>query len=137
MNYSEMSDFEINKAVAEAYLGYYEPGFRFVNTGIDSSNHYGEEHPVRRITANRKYWKAFEPCGNPSDAWPIILENNISLLSNTDHFLDPFMESPSMWFASAGSCENQDSESWSNGSDNPLRAAMIVFLMMQEQSDEN
>ncbi|MNE21818.1 hypothetical protein D3C80_1149960 [compost metagenome] len=62
---------------------------------------------------------AFDPCNNPADAWPIIVKYGIGII--------PF--------------KNGLSESWDLGNGlingtvkdkNPLRAAMIVFLMMKE-----
>ena len=111
MNYSDMSDFEVNKAVAEA-LGLkvskerYFPKYECVSVGSNPDN-------------TRDY------CNNPSDAWPIIVENRIgaSPLIDTD-----------VWYASwmdrdAKNCDNDVSQIHTN----PLRAAMIVFLMMKEQ----
>ena len=67
-------------------------------------------------------------CNSPADAWPIILENKISIMNDGD-----------MWEASI----DFDGDLGGHGTDevltkyyehkNPLRAAMIVYLMMQEQ----
>ena len=67
----------------------------------------------------------FKYTANPADAWPIITENRISLV----------------W-----DCSEDASAEWWNAFDpfddcrvqyqsNPLRAAMVVFLMMQEQEN--
>lgn len=66
-------------------------------------------------------WRTFDPCNNPADAWPIITENKISIyaMSETD--------ARGKWGAEAFS----PSEAY-HFNDNPLRAAMIVFLMMKE-----
>ena len=63
----------------------------------------------------------FDPCNNPEDAWPIITENKISIyaMSETD--------ARGKWGAEAF----YPSEAY-HFNDNPLRAAMIVFLMMKE-----
>ena len=65
----------------------------------------------------------FNPCNNPSDAWPIIIDNKISLMNDGD-----------TWEASI----DFDGELLVHGTDetlseyyedkNPLRAAMIVYL---------
>lgn len=58
--------------------------------------------------------REFNPCNNPSDAWSIILDNKISI----------FPISGDTWQAEhalTGAYKDK----------NPLRAAMIVFLMMQ------
>ena len=58
-------------------------------------------------------------CNNPSDAWPIILESKASL--------NPYDNSDE-WFATTDTSFFVDDK-------NPLRAAMIVYLMMQEQNN--
>lgn len=63
-----------------------------------------------------RYIPTMDYCNNPSDAWPVIKENKIGTV--------PVNE---WWRASsviAGYHEQHD--------DNPLRAAMIVFLMMKD-----
>lgn len=67
-NYEEMSDFEINKAVA-------------IIAGV-TFNDDGE--PVRFVECDTGAYAdfneiEFDPCNNPSDAWPIIVDNKISL----------------------------------------------------------
>ena len=66
-------------------------------------------------------FKAKDYCNNPADAWPIITENKISIyaMSETD--------ARGKWGAEAF----YPSEAY-HFNDNPLRAAMIVFLMMEE-----
>lgn len=63
-------------------------------------------------------------CNNPADAWPIILKNKISILID---------ETADYW--SAASVQDYcDDGAFKHGTahENPLRAAMIVYLMMQE-----
>lgn len=67
-------------------------------------------------------------CNNPAFSWPIILSEGICITSPLKHKAKHF------WYASW----NEDGGRWSSGdlgfSDkNPLRAAMIVFLMMNEK----
>ena len=108
MNYEEMSDFEINKAVSGK--------FRKVWT-------WGGE-----VFLSMASTKPFDPCNNPSDAWPIIVENEITV-AKTKSFDE--------WEAYGGGYEvNYDHEIEScMGSEfmdkNPLRAAMICFLKMK------
>ncbi|HEK0789145.1 TPA: DUF2591 family protein [Proteus mirabilis] len=54
--YTELSDFEINKKVAE-------------KLGIDHD--YVTFQPFKRYT--------FDPCNNPSDAWQLMLEAKLSI----------------------------------------------------------
>jgi len=62
-------------------------------------------------------------CSNPSDAWPMIInfKINISYVDNDENH----------WCSTNGIYE--DNHVWHT---NPLRAAMIVFLMIHEESNE-
>lgn len=89
MNYSEMSDEEIDLAVQHARQG-------------DS------------------LWSPLQQyCNNPSDAWPIILSNKLRI--------QPAGEGG--WFSDNLEDDANYNQSWHA---NPLRAAMIVYLMMKE-----
>ena len=107
-DYSKMSDFEINKAVATAL-------------GMDVSGATEEN--------NIMYGYVDDYCNNPSDAWPIIMEYQISIVK---------YEGPEKWDAHGGGvCVDYDhciisSSDCSYSNKNPLRAAMIVFLMMKD-----
>jgi len=69
----------------------------------------------------------FKYTTNPADAWPILVENNISLI--LDNPSSPMATSNCVgWYS--------DEEPPIHASNqNPLRAAMIVFLMMQESAN--
>ncbi|MGP2833579.1 phage protein NinX family protein [Serratia nevei] len=101
-DYSKMSDFEIDKAVAEI-------------TG--DSKPTDEEWGINRIIPDY--------CNNPSDAWPIIVENKINI----------------EWHEWKGgefkpyALNNETMKS--SYDDKPLRAAMIVFLMMKDAESKN
>lgn len=121
MNYSEMSDFEINCAVA-AYLGrefFYnspgEPGRRRKSFVIDDRC---------RDVYESEVWSSdvFAPCKSWADAGPIIEANEISLNS--------VYEGGPCWLSFAG-----DDGEIGHTDTSPLRAAMIVFLMIQEQAN--
>ena len=64
-------------------------------------------------------------CNNPSDAWPIILEYGINI-TNYHH-------SDGLWYAS--NYFHEDDMIESDAMDNPLRAAMIVYLMMGDNDE--
>ena len=70
---------------------------------------------------------SFNPCANPADAWPIITENNISII----------LDNPAMPCATDNARDLFDDAGPNVGVayDNPLRAAMIVFLMMQDANN--
>lgn len=117
MNYDEMSDFEINKAVAARH-------------GIDLSG----------ITEEMSHWYDVpDYCNDPADAWPIIESNGISLINLRSGTIN------SVWLAcyrvrfeticmspdgsdNGVSCMDADFETYHT---NPLRCAMICFLKMK------
>ena len=106
-DYASMSDFEINKAVAiiEGHKCYYDNG-SYTN-GLDAN---------RAVVKGNGIIGGFDPCNNPADAWPIVTENRISIKAVLY----------SQWMA------EDYLEEISSLSQNPLRCAMIVFLMMKE-----
>lgn len=96
-NYSEMSDFEINKAVIKIL------GIGLISDGDKKCFHISGEE--------------FDPCNNPSDAWPIIIENGVSIRKR---------------YYGEWRAIREWGESHEYDDNNPLRAAMIVYLMMKE-----
>jgi len=72
-------------------------------------------------------------CDNASNSWPIIIENNISLIKLPDGY-----EAVVDWdYIDLGSHDRindvciGDNDVTCHGHKNPLRAAMIVFLLMK------
>lgn len=116
MNYADMSDFEINKAVGEIALeGKWacKPG----HSGNESDLwYYGSVD-----TFVTPYCQLPDYCNSWADAGPIIMGNKICL-SCYPHRND--------WDAFTLSDKGYAEETTYD--ENPLRAAMIVFLMMQE-----
>lgn len=103
--YSDKSDFEINKAVAE---------YRKLNTIAYDR--------VGIVLFDDMDATPFDPCNNPADAMPIIIENKICLTIG---------DSDDIWVAdTTRSLESSFNE-------NPLRAAMEVFLMMKDAENES
>lgn len=118
MNYELMSNFEINKAVSMA-----------VDFGDLACFANDEREVVYICEVDGAYSMNpvgdFNPCNNPSDAWPIIIENEISIVDPISCGLDK------KWMASKFYPEfNKKDIDWDDK--NPLRAAMIVFLMMNK-----
>lgn len=115
MNYAEMSDFDINRAV-------------FIATGIDYEDI--SDVPIGGGSAiafgDGCKWREYDFCNNPADMWPLIVRQKISL--SMDGCLP-----------CAYKDEIYDSSGLTVGSDyffehtNPLRAAAIVYLMMKEE----
>lgn len=106
--YSELSDFEINKLVA-IYLGV---------RPRKTISFIGQEKDIYP-----------DYCSNPSDAWPIICESIISIVPHykfTDES-EEYIAHSNEWVA-----DNvmSDGKSFRYKDINPLRAAMIVYLMM-------
>lgn len=103
MNYEDMSDFEVNKWI-----------WRLTMNGKTMHCH------GTTIYKESTRYNEFDPCNNPSDAWPIIVENKIGVVHNWNE--------EGMWTAiapiSGVSCD-------CNGR-KPLRAAMICFLKMKD-----
>lgn len=107
--YTELSDFEINKKVADLIGATpYPTGL----TEYHSPAVCGMENAI--IIKSPRKVGAFDPCNNPADAMPIIIENGISMVrvNNT-------------W--SARQFNNHCIEI--NG-DNYYRIAMEVYLLM-------
>lgn len=123
MNYEQMSDFDINKAVADTLLiaWHCRPGSSPSGSWEYSENyeHYGKGGKAIDLP---------DYCNNPADAWPILLENKISVMWN--------WSSQSECTAIGIKREQRDLGEYAKPIEsdhiNPLRAAMIVFLMMQE-----
>lgn len=111
-DYAAMSDFDINKSVALAL------GFRLYKDGKSCrENHVAIEEG--RCGAFAMDW-----CNNPADAWPIIVGKQISLISRCAN---------GEWKAQLHLGRDDIFDSYASCWDkNPLRAAMIVFLMMKE-----
>lgn len=114
-DYSKMSDFEINKAVA-ACLGVEVQEWNGKIFG-------GVERSIDNVTS---VVGVIDYCNNPSDAWPIIHGNDIMLNPNCADELwkaeQGFREKPSGFYGVATAYNK-----------NPLRAAMIVYLMMKDE----
>ena len=103
MNYEEMSDFEINKAVSSK--------FRKVWTWKG------------KVYLSMTSTKPFDPCNNPNDAFPIIVDNGISLV---------WMDAKVSYYEAHGINEEIWDEDWHSQHPNALRAAMICFLKMKD-----
>ena len=108
MNYDDMSDLEINKAVAE------KMGFITIGSLKDSSVIFVGK-------SNNGVFKEFDPCNNWSDIGHIIECNKISLI-------EPDELTNEEW----GAGQVYDAVAWASNK-NPKRAAAICFLMMRKQ----
>jgi hypothetical protein len=121
--YEEMSDLDINKMVA-AKLGINFPvkpkepycsidGNVIRNNGTDGRD-------------GRPYFGDY--CNNPSDSWSIIVSNKICI---------QWYEDGHGIYASASMATSDESNnSFISDDENPLRAAMICFLKIKEQTND-
>lgn len=121
MNYSKLSDFEINKRVARA-LDLISPDND--RTAIDCYLESKAGCGVNWFKVGDEDATYFDPCNNPSDAWPIIFENEIAIIP-------PVSNGTNGWKAERFFPKNCG-KLIDAIDKNPLRAAMIVYLMMQE-----
>lgn len=103
-----MTEFEINKKVAEK-LGF--------------------QSEIRENGAwlFNKIWIPFDPCNEPGQAMPIIIENLISLTADMSD------GGGSAWWCASDISNGITSRYKSS----PLRAAMEVFLMMKDKENNN
>ena len=110
MNYEEMRDFEINSLVFRLMMKY-EPmhchgGFIY--------------HPI--------IGGEYNPCNNPADAWPIILETCMTIE----------LADPNLGGIGTNTIYNPRGTDWQcDYTDNSqcFRAAMICFLEMKDEQD--
>lgn len=116
MDYSKLSDAEINLAVA---------AIQFPKSGLNTP--YSHRPDVHIYHANGSV-EAKDYCSAWSDAGDIIAQQKISIIFDTDSKIEP----PARWVM----CRNDEIEGAAyihyEHPNRPLRAAMIVFLMMQE-----
>lgn len=136
MDYESVSDFEINKAVAE----YVFPDDAIITTNVNGyppkfiNDEKGKKafYEIDKMLNPEKYKDSVinirsrgmsfvrDFCNNPSDAWPIIVENRITI--------NPYDDASQGWFATTDTSFFVDDK-------NPLRAAMIVFLMAAKEQE--
>lgn len=116
MDYSQLSDFEINVEVFEALHGG-SPDYKDGDNGEVLLVSFEADVVGGDIVEVEVVRGSFNPCNNPADAWPIITDNGINILWDwNENGLHGASANP-IW-----ECEHE----------NVLRAAMIVFLMMQD-----
>lgn len=114
-NYSELSDFEINKRVA-LVLHPKLSDWRCLDI-------YGAARFIDSPDVQSREREEFNYCNNIFNAWPIILDEGICLRRRVY----------GRWQALKDSDDgNGMYRTWIAAHKNPLRAAMIVFLMMRE-----
>lgn len=119
MNYSDYSDFEINKRVAEL-----QPYTTVIGEGEYPSASEDAVHVEQRAFKHGNINElGVDYCNNPSDAWPIVEQIWSKLMSVTsyDYGVGVGESKTTIW----------DARMHMYG-DSKLRSACIVYLMMQE-----
>lgn len=129
-NYEEMSDFEINCHVARA-MDLSE--HLFFPSGTDDFDSDTDESDMGPVWQTSRLWvkgfrasngNLFNPCNNVEQSWPIIVKYEIDVIQNNGQDCALATNSAVMMFRGDDVfiCQHE----------NPLRAAMIVFLKMNE-----
>ena len=116
-DYAAMSDFDINRDVEDIVFGGLwccRPG----SSGNESDSwYYGNaDATFNPLSPLPDY------CNNPADAWPIITQYRISIIDLNDKEWGCRVESAHGVMRAIN--------------ENPLRCAMIVFLMMKESKND-
>jgi len=120
MDYSKLSEQEINMAIAEII---------FPDRPVIESK---SRPPCACVTGHSpSQWVDY--CNNPADAWPIIFGHKLSLINADDEWLCV----PDDTAVDGTTGDDAQMIYWGDGHvhANPLRAAMVVFLMMQESAN--
>ncbi|HAU5543530.1 phage protein NinX family protein [Proteus mirabilis] len=109
--YTELSDFEINLLVAQSVLP--ETQYDVIKQTMDI---------IQFLVDGSFGYRFFDPCNDPDDAMPIIIENKLTLSPRYDS--DEWI-SESLFYHDIYSVNK-----------NLYRAAMEVFLMMKDAENE-
>ena len=117
MDYSQLSDFEINKRVAEIVYSIEVVADDFYAKDVPFAYHRDEQVFIFIDEPLSGAWRSYNPCNNPADAWPIIESNFIALHP---------LKHKSVWIAMSDDQEHTVRDK------KPLRAAMIIFLISKE-----
>lgn len=121
MKYEQMNDEDINHAVLKAIHGDAVDFWALSDCGKFL-------YDCGPIGADYHQIELKDYCNNPADAWPVIIGNNISTYPMYDADTGANVYEPSGYWCS----EHFDMPGFVAKDRNPLRAAMVVFLIMQE-----
>ena len=119
-DYASMSDQQINQLVGTIVS---RDGLSIIASNGNAVIHeYSDCGDFKGICLG---WKVFDPCNNPADAWPVIDGSYISIQFYQGN-----------WMASVSPSHGNGFRSSCFIGKEPLRAAMIVFLMMKESEND-
>lgn len=124
MDYSQLSDFEINRMVGDVILkGHW--ACKPETSGNDTDKwYYGKDTTFKSLSLLPDY------CNDWSAAGPIIVDNEISLNSYSGTW-----EASYEYDAPIGAFGTDELVTIAVEGRNPLRTAMIAFLMKQEHAN--
>lgn len=120
--YSELSDFEINKLIADTQGYDYEIGVYFPSPKPKNILNYQYIH--KKVTSNKKFWVYIDYCQCGKDAFNLMISNEISLekLINNN------------WSAKSQPIESKNNliKIVSALNKNPCRAIAECYLLMRD-----
>lgn len=120
--YSELSNFEINKLIADAEGYDYEIGVCMPSPKPENILDY--QYINKKVTDNKKLWKHVDYCQFGKGAFNIMIKNGISLISHIKNFNGITVYSAVSDFTE---CKiHVDHE-------NPCRAIAECYLLMKDE----
>nr|WP_203723355.1 phage protein NinX family protein [Citrobacter freundii] len=132
MDYSKMSDFEINAEVFETLHGG-APDYKEGDDGAMVLISYEGDVVGGDAVEVEVERGVFNPCNNAAEAWPIIVGKKLSLINADDKWLCVPEDEPVNGVT--GDAVHMIYSGDGVEHENPLRAAMIVFLQMQDSAN--
>lgn len=124
VSYEDMSNFEINNYAAFSLK--YLVQTEFSSGMLGFTREYHEQYPDNIWAAytddrgeQSEAWEQMNFCAMPELTMPVVFENKIGLHPNEDGSYKAYSMAGGFY-------------AYEVNDDNPLRAAMIVFLMMKE-----
>ena len=120
--YNEISNFEINKLIALTIEGVDFDTAGNAKYAVDCFIKSIDGESVNVLWIGNGEYSLFNPCNNPADMWPLIVDSKISILPWNEQMWQA-------WFTDSG----LDGIKHRVFDKNPLRAAAIVYLMIKDE----
>ena len=130
MKYEDMSDWEITRRVVEIRCQGQLIKFLPQEDILEPMTSGVMSDKLKIITESGRE-QVIDVCNNPSDAWPIIVENKISISHSIALYRADALVYNSK-FDNGFKIFKQDSQLGDTSSRGALRAAMICFLKMKD-----
>lgn len=132
MDYSKLSDQEINGLVIDA-ISDGNQSYRGGDVSAIELLHQINTVEFGEHVEREEVYAKFDHCNNPADAWPIIVGHKLSLINADDEWL--CVPDDTAVDGITGDEVQMIYSGDGNVHANPLRAAMVVFLMQQESAN--